>query len=41
MKTDPGEQMQVDWVVLRRGANPLSAFIERLGHSRKAYVEFI
>jgi len=39
-ETDPGEQMQVDWVVLRRGANPLSAFIGVLGHSRKAYAEF-
>lgn len=39
-ETEPGEQMQVDWVVLRRGANPLSAFIGVLGHSRKSYTEF-
>lgn len=39
-ETDPGEQMQVDWVVLRRGSNPLRAFIGVLGHSRKSYTEF-
>jgi transposase len=39
-ETEPGEQMQVDWVVLRRGSNPLSAFIGVLGHSRKSYTEF-
>jgi transposase len=39
-ETDPGEQMQMDWVVLRRGATPLRAFIAVLGHSRKSYTEF-
>ena len=39
-ETEPGEQMQVDWVVLRKGSNPLSAFIGVLGHSRKSYTEF-
>lgn len=40
-ETDPGEQMQMDWVVFRRGKNPLSAFVATLGYSRLAYVEFV
>jgi transposase len=40
-ETAPGEQMQVDWAVIRRGADRLSAFIAVLGHSRAAYVEFV
>lgn len=39
-ETDPGRQLQVDFVVLRRGALPLRAFTAELGYSRYAYVEF-
>jgi transposase len=37
----PGEQMQVDWAVIRRGSNRLSVFVGTLGWSRAAYVEFV
>lgn len=42
-ETAPGEQMQVDWAVFRRGpaALRLSAFVATLGYSRAAYVEFV
>jgi len=40
-ETEPGQQMQVDWCVFRRGANPLSAFVATLGYSRASYVEFV
>ena len=40
-ETLPGEQMQVDWAVIRRGAAPLSAFVAVLGYSRSAYVEVV
>jgi transposase len=40
-ETGPGEQMQVDWAVIRRGANRLSVFLATLGWSRAAYVEFV
>ena len=30
----PGQQMQVDWAVMRRGPDPLSVFVAVLGHSR-------
>lgn len=40
-ETEPGEQMQVDWGVFRRGKQPLSAFVATLGWSRYAYVEFV
>jgi transposase len=40
-ETEPGQQMQVDWCVFRRGANPLSAFVATLGFSRASYVEFV
>lgn len=40
-ETLPGEQMQVDWAVIRRGASPLSAFVAVLGYSRAAYVEIV
>lgn len=40
-ETEPGEQMQVDWVVFRRGRSPLSAFVATLGYSRMTYVEFV
>jgi len=40
-ETEPGQQMQVDWVVFRRGKSPLSAFVATLGYSRASYVEFV
>ena len=40
-ETEPGEQMQVDWAVIRRGSNRLSVFVATLGCSRAAYVEFV
>lgn len=40
-ETEPGDQMQVDWAVIRRGANRLSVFVATLGWSRAAYVEFV
>lgn len=40
-ETEPGQQMQVDWGVFRRGKNPLSAFVATLGWSRYSYVEFV
>jgi len=39
-ETPPGQQMQADWAVFRRGQAPLSAFVATLGHSRYSYVEF-
>ena len=40
-ETEPGQQMQVDWGVFRRGRQPLSAFVATLGWSRYSYVEFV
>src|SRR6516225_6270283 len=40
-ETKPGEQMQVDWAVIRRGSNRLSVFVATLGWSRATYVEFV
>ena len=40
-ETEPGEQMQVDWAVMRRGPQRLSVFVATLGWSRAAYVEFV
>lgn len=40
-ETAPGQQMQVDWGVFRRGRDPLSAFVATLGWSRYTYVEFV
>jgi transposase len=40
-ETRPGEQMQVDWAVIRRGENRLSVFVATLGWSRATYVEFV
>jgi transposase len=40
-ETGPGEQMQVDWAVIRRGSNRLSVFVATLGWSRAAYVQFV
>jgi transposase len=40
-ETKPGEQMQVDWAVMRRGPDRLSVFVATLGWSRASYVEFV
>jgi transposase len=40
-ETAMGEQMQADWIVFRRGKDPLSAFVATLGYSRLSYVEFV
>jgi transposase len=40
-ETEPGQQMQVDWAVIRRGENRLSLFVATLGWSRTAYLEFV
>lgn len=40
-ETNPGEQLQVDWGVFRRGKSALSAFVATLGWSRYTYVEFV
>lgn len=40
-ETEPGEQMQVDWVEFRKGRDPLYAFCATLGYSRASYVEFV
>ena len=39
-ETEPGKQLQIDFVVFRRGASPLRAFTAELGYSRYPYVEF-
>jgi len=39
-ETEPGEQMQVDWASIGRGADQLSVLIATLGWSRASYVEF-
>jgi transposase len=40
-ETEPGQQMQVDFVVIRRGRYRLSAFVATLGYSRLAFVYFV
>ena len=40
-ETEPGQQMQVDFVVLRRGRDRLSAFVATLGFSRHTFVYFV
>src|SRR5690606_8220196 len=40
-ETPPGEQMQVDFVVFRRGVDRLGAFVATLGYSRASYVRFV
>jgi transposase len=39
-ETEPGRQMQCDFVVFRRGANPLYAFTATLGFSRWRWARF-
>lgn len=40
-ETPPGEQMQVDFIVFRRGVDRLGAFVATLGYSRASYVRFV
>ena len=40
-ETEPGEQMQIDWVEFRKGSAPLYAFCATLGYSRASHVEFV
>ena len=40
-ETQPGQQMQVDWIVFRRGKDSLSAFVATMGYSRASFVEFV
>jgi len=39
-ETSPGEQMQADFTVIRRGREPLLAFVATLGYSRASWVRF-
>lgn len=39
-ETAPGEQMQADFTHVRRGRDPLLAFVATLGYSRVSYVRF-
>lgn len=39
-ETEPGKQMQADWCELRKGKDPLYAFVATLGFSRDAFVIF-
>jgi transposase len=39
-ETEPGRQLQIDFVDFRRGPSPLRAFTAELGYSRYACVEF-
>jgi transposase len=39
-ETPPGQQMQADFTHVRRGRDPLLAFVATLGYSRASYVRF-
>ncbi len=39
-ETEPGEQLQVDFTIIRRQGQPLKAFVATLGYSRASYVYF-
>ena len=39
-ETEPGEQMQADFTHVRRGRDPLLAFVATLGFSRASFVRF-
>ncbi|AXA67732.1 IS21 family transposase [Pseudomonas oryzihabitans] len=39
-ETLPGQQVQVDFTTIRRGRNPLKAFVATLGYSRATFVRF-
>ena len=38
-ETEPGQQLQVDWIEFKR--ERLSAFVATLGHSRASYIEYV
>lgn len=40
-ETEPGRQLQADFVVLRRAKSPMSAFVATLGYSRMTFVTFV
>jgi transposase len=40
-ETEPGQQMQVDFVVFKRCGVRLSAFVATLGYSRMSFVRFV
>ena len=40
-ETPPGQQMQADFTYVRRGRDPLLAFVATLGYSRASYVKFV
>jgi transposase len=40
-ETEPGQQCQVDWTWMNKGADCIGAFVAILGFSRRAYVEFV
>lgn len=39
-ETEPGQQLQVDFTIIRRQGQPLKAFVATLGYSRASYVYF-
>lgn len=39
-ETDPGQQMQIDFTIIRRGEHTLKAFVATLGYSRASFVKF-
>ena len=39
-ETEPGQQMQADFTWVRKGRDPLVAFVATLGYSRATYVKF-
>jgi len=39
-ETPPGQQMQADFTVIRRGSDPLLALVATMGYSRAAFVRF-
>lgn len=40
-ETPPGKQMQADFTYVRRGRDPLLAFVATMGYSRATFVKFI
>lgn len=40
-ETPPGQQMQADFTYVRRGRDPLLAFVATMGYSRASYVKFV
>ena len=40
-ETPPGQQLQADFIVMRRGRDRLSAFVATLGYSRMTFIHFV